>query len=74
MSSLPEVLVHQPRSECRGLAVTTEGADCRAAAPSGWGELLLQVGRSGCHSRVGVRETAVAVTCRNLNGGEINSE
>lgn len=73
MSSLPEVLVHQPRSECRGLAVTTEGADCCAAALSRWGELLLQVGRSGCHSRVGVRETAIAVTCRNLSGGEINS-
>lgn len=28
--------------------------------------MLLQVGRSGCHSRVGVRETATAIACRNL--------
>lgn len=26
MNSLPEGLAHQPRSECRGLAATTEGS------------------------------------------------
>lgn len=49
------------------------GGQSAAAAPSGRGHLLLQVGRSGCQSRVGVGETATAITCRNLKGGEINS-
>lgn len=29
VTSLSGVLAHQPRSECRGLAATTEGVDCR---------------------------------------------